>query len=280
MRITCLVDNSVATSTHLWGEHGLAFYIETPAGNAMLDTGQSGTVLLHNMEAMGIRPEELDALAISHGHSDHSGGLSALLALTRSGLPLYANPDLFRRRYSKHGESYEDIGIPLSREALEARVSLHLDAGPQVLLPGIWTTGEIQPRPEVLGSSRRHWVSAGEAYQQDRYADDMALVVETEAGLVLLFGCGHAGLLNTLAHVQRLSDRPIVTIAGGTHLTSADDAHLEHVIAVLRELPALHSIYLNHCSGDHALYALRQAFGAERVRPCPAGTQFGAGGEP
>ena len=106
----------------------------------------------------------------------------------------------------------------------------------------------------------------------DPYQDDMALVVEVDSGLLLLCGCCHAGLLNTLFHVQRVFKRPIVAIAGGTHLAGASADHLRYVGQTLLKMASLQRVYLNHCSGTAAFHSLLHALGPEIVRPCPAGT--------
>jgi 7,8-dihydropterin-6-yl-methyl-4-(beta-D-ribofuranosyl)aminobenzene 5'-phosphate synthase len=244
----------------------------------LFDTGQSGTVLLHNLAALGVEPESIDALAISHAHHDHTGGLPALLDRTRPGLPLYANPDLFRerfsRRVSRRGGEPESIGLPLAREALASKMSLHLGAGPQEIHPGVWTTGEIAPRPEPMGGSAHHLVQGGAGWAPDPCRDDMSLVVEVGSGMLLLCSCCHAGLLNTLSCVQRAFERPIVAIAGGTHLVNADADHLQQVRETLLEMETERRIHLNHCSGEAAFYALLLALGPDVVRPCPAGTQL------
>ena len=103
---------------------------------------------------------------------------------------------------------------------------------------------------------------------------NMSLVVEVDSGLLLLCGCCHVGLLNTLAHVNRTFGRPIVAIAGGTHLARARVEDLQRVIDVLSEIASLQRVYLNHCSGETALHILRRALGSEVVRGCPAGTRL------
>lgn len=286
MNITCLVDNTAQRGSSLWGEHGLAFLIETEAGRVLYDTGQSGTVLLHNMEALDVDPATIDALAISHAHYDHTGGLPALLACTRQGLPMYAHPGLFEARYSKRTDEPRSIGILLAREALEAQVSLRLSDEPQQMWPGVWTSGEIVERPEPEGRSVHHLIRAPETrvpvagapdegaqkeWAPDPYTDDLSLIVETSRGLILLCGCCHAGLLNTIAHIERTFGRPIVAIAGGTHLVNATAAHLQRVGEALTARESVQRVYLNHCSGQAAYVGLLLSLGPHIVHPCPAG---------
>lgn len=272
MRVTCVVDNTVRGGSSLWGEHGLAFLIGTEDGHSILfDTGQSGTVLLHNLHELGVQSAQIEALALSHAHRDHTGGLGALLERSTD-LPIYAHPDLFQRRFSRHGEEVESIGLPLTREIREAltRAELRLSTESAEIAPGVWTTGEITSRSEPEGRSERHLVREDGGWVPDPYRDDQALVLEVASGLVVICGCCHAGLLNTLAHVRRTFEGEIVAVAGGFHLGEADEAQLEHTITVLKTYGPP-QLYPNHCTGERAYVALACALSG-RVQPCPAGT--------
>ena len=273
MKLTCIVDNHVALHSRLRGEHGLSFLIESPHGAVLFDSGASGDVLLHNLDVSGLDPSIITAMALSHAHRDHSGGLPALLAQHPS-LPLYAHSDIFRERFSQHGPVLAQVGLPLSKDSLAAQTALHLATTPQEILPGIWSSGEIEPRPEAEGRSPHHFVRQGRSLIPDPYRDDMALLVETSAGLALICGCCHAGLLNTLFHVERTFDKPVVAVIGGTHLAEADPQYLQRVGQTLRERRSLRHVYLNHCSGELALYSLTSQLGPQTVHPCPAGTQI------
>jgi 7,8-dihydropterin-6-yl-methyl-4-(beta-D-ribofuranosyl)aminobenzene 5'-phosphate synthase len=274
--ITCIVDNAVTAGSRCWGEHGVAFLIEMDGARVLFDTGSSGTVLLHNLDALEIAPESLDALAISHAHYDHTGGLAALAPLLRPATPLYAHTELLRARYSRDTASAAptSIGLPYPPEALEGAVTLQLSAAAQEIAPGLWTSGEITQRREPEGRSASHGVLDGDTWQPDPYRDDMSLVAELDNELVLICGCCHAGLLNTLAHVERVFTRPVRTIIGGTHLGGADAAQLDHVAGALTQMPDLAHVYLNHCSGHAAYLALVDALGAEVVQPLPAAARL------
>jgi 7,8-dihydropterin-6-yl-methyl-4-(beta-D-ribofuranosyl)aminobenzene 5'-phosphate synthase len=268
-KITCVIDNAVQHGSLFWGEHGLSFLIETDQGSILFDTGQTEGVLSHNLDLLGSAPRGISALVLSHAHVDHTGGLAAALGL-KPGLSLYASPDLFRPRYAIRGGEHRSIGLSMTRDELAQRVDLRLSEIPSEILPGVWTTGEITDRAEPEGRSSSHVVSAGDDWQPDPYRDDMSLVMETQEGLTVVCGCCHAGLLNTLAHVQRVFQRPIVAIIGGTHLIDADATHLQHVIEVLRNVYASPRLHLNHCTGTRAFIALTNAFG-DQVKPFPAG---------
>jgi 7,8-dihydropterin-6-yl-methyl-4-(beta-D-ribofuranosyl)aminobenzene 5'-phosphate synthase len=271
-KITCVVDNTVQRSSLFWGEHGLAFAIETDQGCALFDTGQSGVVLSHNLEVLGLRLQDVNVLALSHAHYDHTGGLGVILS-QNPGLPVYANADFLRSRYSLRGGENEFIGLSIPLEELSQQADLHLSNSAIEVLPGLWTTGEIRERPEPEGRSPHHFTHADGEWQPDPYRDDMSLVMDTQEGLVLICGCCHAGLLNTLAHVQRTFQRPVVSVCGGTHLVTADETYLEYVITVLRDHYDLRHFYLNHCTGERAYVAMVNAFG-NLVKPCPVGTNL------
>jgi 7,8-dihydropterin-6-yl-methyl-4-(beta-D-ribofuranosyl)aminobenzene 5'-phosphate synthase len=270
VKIICLTENSARRGSHFWGEHGLSFLIETGQNLLLFDTGQTAPVLLHNLALLDRSLAQIDAVALSHAHNDHTGGLPVVLS-HRPGLPVYANPDIGRPRYSRKAGRSRFIGSPLSVEALAQLADLRLSLAPAEIVAGVWTTGEIVARPEPEGRGESHVVPAGDGWQPDPYQDDMSLVVETPRGLVVVCGCCHAGLLNTLAHVTQAFQDPIIAVLGGTHLVSARGAALDRVVQVLAEQFGPLRLYPNHCSGEQAYVALVTAFG-DRVQPCPAGT--------
>ena len=270
LRVTCVVENTAGNSA-CWGEHGVAFWLETAAGRVLFDTGQSGDVLLHNAAQLRIPLATADALVLSHAHYDHTGGLAALLPLVRAGLPLYGNAALFQSRYAERGDALEPIGFRVAPASLPEKFDVRLSDAPQAVLPGVWTSGAIVERPTFEGRSAHHRALVDDRLIPDPYADDLSLVVETGEGLVVICGCCHAGLLNTLAHVRRHFDAPLRAVLGGTHLMRVTDDDLALAVETLRETYGSPALYPNHCTGQRAYLALANAFGSQ-VQPCNAGT--------
>jgi 7,8-dihydropterin-6-yl-methyl-4-(beta-D-ribofuranosyl)aminobenzene 5'-phosphate synthase len=243
--------------------------IESAHRCLLFDTGQSGAVLMHNVQEAGVDPARIGALAISHAHHDHTGGLGELLLKTGA-LPLFAHPDVFRERFSRRDGQPKKVGPPFTQDELGAQVQLRLSDQPLEVLPGVYTSGEILSRSEPEGRSPSHLISQGDNWVADPYRDDMSMVLRVEGGVALVCGCCHAGLLNTLEQVHRQFGENIVAVLGGMHLNDVTDEQMQHIISVLGSYgpPRL---YPNHCTGLRAYMALADAFG-EHVAPCPAST--------
>jgi 7,8-dihydropterin-6-yl-methyl-4-(beta-D-ribofuranosyl)aminobenzene 5'-phosphate synthase len=231
-------------------EHGMSFWIETDDGRVLLDTGGSGDGLLHNLNALGLDPATINALVISHGHDDHTGGVLGLLPLLRPHTPLYAHPALFEQRFSHRSGTYVQRGMRVPAHILATQLDLRLDTMPREVLPGVWTTGQIVHRPYPEGRSEHHYVWQEGSYVADPYLDDISVVLLSGDSAFLLCGCCHSGLLNTIDHVRARWHEPLVGIAGGVHLTEAPVETQEHTAQALLELPALQTLWLGHCSGD------------------------------
>ncbi len=267
MRLTCLVNDCAASN--LWGEHGLSFLIQTDEGNVMWDTGQSGALLLHNLEALELVDVPLVAAALSHGHQDHTGGLGVLLDL-HPHLPIYAHTDIFREHFSFRDGEKRVIGIARGERNLRTRGDFRLGEAPQEIVPGVWTTGSVQSRPYPQGTAPHLKMEEGGELVPDAHLDDMSLVLSVEGGIVLLCGCCHAGLRNTIAVVRERYDAPLLAIVGGTHLGRAEEAELEAIVRLLQR-EGVSKLYLNHCTGENAIFYFKRTLG-DRVERCPAST--------
>jgi len=211
-----------------------------------------------------------DALVLSHGHYDHTGGVAQVLAAADRKLPVYAHPAALQPKYRATAGGVREIGMPAAcRQALDTQAQLILSATGSTIAGGIRTSGEI-PRihPEEASDERFCLDAAGRV--DDPIADDQALVVETGAGVVVLLGCAHAGLINTLDHARELTNgAPVHAVAGGLHLRSATPERLEWTVRELRRFD-IARLYPLHCTGFAAAATLWQALPG-RVQTAGAG---------
>jgi 7,8-dihydropterin-6-yl-methyl-4-(beta-D-ribofuranosyl)aminobenzene 5'-phosphate synthase len=248
-RITILCDNSVGPLSGTLGEHGFAALIEFPSGEPLLfDTGQ-GQTLLHNARRMHKDLNGVRRVVLSHGHYDHAGGLAPLLRETGP-KEVLAHPGIFAARYrlKDNGERIP-IGSPCSRDDLQAwGATFSLDRAFRPIAPGVYLTGEI-PRATGFetGDAGIYCDTAGCA--PDLVPDDQSLVLRGRQGLVLLAGCCHAGIVNTLEHVAAaLGERDFYAVVGGLHLGFCQQPQIDATIRSLKAF-GIRKIAVSHCTG-------------------------------
>lgn len=269
-RVICLVDNTVQLSSGLWGEHGVSFLIETDSQQVLFDTGDSGDVLAHNLRVMGLGLEKVRTVVLSHGHQDHTGGLPWVLE--HSSHPVVvADPQAFEPKYSLRGDHLAQISLPLSPARIEAQAQLVLTAQPYPILPDLVVSGRIPRTNTFEAGSSRLMTEVDGVRVRDEMPDDRSLFLDTPQGLVLVLGCCHSGLINTLTLAQEMFARPIRAVIGGTHLNSASAQQMAETLRWVREEFKVEALYLNHCTGPNGFRAFDRALG-DCVHPCPAGT--------
>lgn len=260
-RVTTLVDNSVSLSgSQLIGEHGLSVYIETENTRILFDTGQN-VALAHNAQMLDIDLSRIDAVIVSHGHYDHTGGLEHLLKKNTS-FSLYAHPDIFDDKLrSRKSGTYKKIGIPLNKNIFgNTDVQMRLSKDAAEIAPGVSTSGEIPQENDFESIESQFFVQRDGEIIADPLADDQAVILDTEKGLVVLLGCSHRGVINTLNHVDRLfPENKIHAIIGGLHLGKVADAKLQKIIDHLSGFE-LEKIGVSHCTGTKAMLALFERF--------------------
>lgn len=248
-RITILCDNSVGPICAALGEHGFSALIEPSDGEPILfDTGQ-GMTLLHNARLMNKDLAAARSVVLSHGHFDHAGGLLPLLRECGPKM-IHAHPGIFaqRHRVKDTGECFP-IGIPHERELLEAAgATFDLSAEFREIAPGILLTGEV-PRATEFETGDQGLYCDCTGQDLDSTPDDQSLILETDKGLVVILGCCHAGLVNTLEHVAYLTGRrDVYAVVGGIHLGFCSREQLEQTIAAIKGL-GLNRLAASHCTG-------------------------------
>lgn len=267
-KITILVDNQAGAG--LVAEHGFSLWIETAERCILFDTGQGGA-LEKNADVLGIDLAETDMLVLSHGHYDHTGGVSLGLRLAAK-TSLYCHPGAVHPRYSVRNGMARSLRMPLKAMRALDKLSweqMHWVQQPLLLTETVGLTGPI-PRETEFEDTGGPFFLDTKGLRPDPMDDDMALWIRTDSGLIVCVGCAHAGLVNTLNHVLGLNKgMRIRAVIGGFHLLQAGETRIDQTIAFLQTL-ALDRIVPCHCTGDHVIAELSNAF-AESCCPGEAG---------
>ncbi len=270
LRITVLCENTVGKLVGS-GEHGFSAFIETNRGNYLFDTGNGHGVVANSL-ALDKDLRTIKKVFLSHGHTDHTGGLPDVLKL-KGPVDVHAHPQVFSDRTGVHKIDGREVrrfaGMIYKRTYLEflgAHFVLNTDY--TRIEKGVYVTGEV-PRVTAFEKSdpRLETVINGRTLQ-DPLLDDQSLVLDTSKGLVLLLGCAHSGLINILQYVTKKTGKEkFHAILGGTHLDFLTSEQLEESIRWLKRTK-IEKIGVSHCTGMRAASRLQQEFGDHFFHGC------------
>ncbi|RLC94555.1 MAG: MBL fold metallo-hydrolase [Chloroflexi bacterium] len=264
LRITTLSENTAqAMPRGLLGEWGLSVLVEADGNTALLDAGQNVSAA-NNGEILGINWQKIGSIVLSHGHYDHTGGLRRVLGRIRKQVNIIAHPDAWDAKYAHIPQvNYSAyIGIPFQRQELESLgANFILTREPTWLSESIVTSGEIPMTTDYEVIDPGLCVKRDGNMEPDPLRDDQALFIKTEQGLVVILGCAHRGIINTLRHARQVTGTEAIhTVIGGTHLFRASEVQMELTIAELKEM-GIQRLGVSHCTGMLAGARLAQEFG-------------------
>ena len=259
VKITTLVNNTMPRP--LRSEHGLSCWIEYAGRNILFDTGQTDA-LIHNAELLDVDLSTTDIVVLSHGHYDHTGGLTAILK-TAPNANVYLHTDAPKVRYSHPpGKPPKNISMPsdtcdkIAESFPKGRV--FYTAQPTRIGANIQVTGEI-PRMTDYEDTGGPFYLDEHRRQADLLTDDQAMLLESAKGLVVVLGCAHAGLINTLEYAREITGQPIYAAIGGMHLRDASDNRIAKTMEALKKYDLKHVIPC-HCSGDGPTKIIQETF--------------------
>ncbi len=267
LKVTIL-STMLVGSTQGVGEWGFAALVEVDGRRLLVDTGARAETVLKNAAELGIDLSDVTDLVITHNHADHTGGLLTLRrelrAKNKAALSkAHAGSGIFEPRLQADGG--DDNGLsPIETAYEEMGGEFVIHAGPTQLMPGVWLTG---PVPRV--HPERNWsgalkVRTTAGLVEDTVAEDSAVVIETPQGLVVITGCGHAGVVNTVQYARKaVAEAPVHAVIGGLHLFAATDERLVWTAARLREVGLVHLLGA-HCTGVEAVFRIRDLAGLSR----------------
>ncbi len=251
MTIKILTDNRPGPVTG--AEHGLSYLIEHDNKTVLFDTGQSD-LFLRNARIMGLNVNA-ENIVLSHGHYDHGNGLNHL----HDG-KLICHPGCFVKRFRKADHS--PIGLKNSKEEIATRFELITATDAYQMAPRIIFLGEI---PRITDFESIHTSFILEDGKADFVMDDSAIALQTDQGLFVVTGCGHAGIVNTIEHARKVTgEKRIAGIMGGFHLKRVS-RQTKETIRYLKQ-NGIFRVYPSHCTQDPALELFHESFGSDRVK--------------
>ncbi len=262
------------------GEWGFSAMIEVDGERILFDAGSRENTVLQNAKELKINLDNLDNIFISHNHKDHTGGLITLKKeYPNSFKNAHVGEGIFYSRPNPDGDGNYILSSRNTLENLGIKFISHKN--PTQLVPGVWTTGQV-PRKydEKNWSGVSKMIDSKGNTVEDIIPEDQSLFFDTENGIVLISGCGHAGLANTLDYVQKIiPGRPIYKIIGGFHLLKLSNDKLEWTAGKMREAGVNYFVGA-HCTGLNSTYSIRNFLGltSERALVGSVGTVITAKG--
>ena len=246
------------------GEWGFSALVEVDGHKILFDTGRFPETVLKNAETLGIDLSDVEDLFLSHNHGDHTGGVITLRnALKR------LNPNALKKVHVGKGIFAQRLNMP--NRMLEIKDQLESD-GVEIIeyddqyeiFKGVWITGPIDRIHDEKNWGGSGRIATPEGTVEDNIPEDQSLVIATKNGFVLLSGCGHAGIINTLEHINsKIGESKIDAVIGGFHLVNATDDHLKWTADKLSEF-GITKIIGSHCTGINALYTLKSLMNLDR----------------
>lgn len=267
MRLTVLVDNNAREG--LTAAHGLSLYIETDGRRILFDFGPDGALLLKNAEALGIDLKSVDMAALSHGHSDHAGGLEAFLTVNERA-PVYVQKQALEGHFVDKGKGLRDLSADAT---LPERFPKRIRKVFAIILPedGLYFFALV-PLKHPAGKAH-DWFFSGSMDKPvpDDFKHEMHLLVHEGPDWYLFAGCAHQGIQNILEHAADLIGVMPKAVFGGLHLMDEDAETVAATGAALQAMGV--DVYTDHCTGDAAYAQLKDLLG-DRIHRFQAGDSF------
>jgi 7,8-dihydropterin-6-yl-methyl-4-(beta-D-ribofuranosyl)aminobenzene 5'-phosphate synthase len=266
LKITILSTMLVSTPGGT-GEWGFSALVQADGHQVLVDTGAAPDTVLKNAKALGVDLSGVRDVILTHNHDDHTSGLLTLRRELSKQNPeamsrVYVGPGIFWSRPTKSGEDNPMIALRPAYEATGGKF-VEVPEG-QALFLGAWLTGPITRKYPERNWSEVDKVMTPAGLVEDTIPEDLSLVLNTTRGLVVITGCGHAGIINILSQTaDKFGAQPVFAVVGGIHLYSQTDAQLDWTSDKMKSF-GVENVLGAHCTGIEAVYHLRRRMGLSR----------------
>jgi 7,8-dihydropterin-6-yl-methyl-4-(beta-D-ribofuranosyl)aminobenzene 5'-phosphate synthase len=267
VKITTLADNMVYHS-ELLGQWGFSAHLEIRDSHGekhgvVFDSGGMRGALLHNIRALKLDLSRLECIVLSHGHCDHTSATVELIRKARRNVKVVVHPNIFCPRFEVEKGKKRHYGIPKGErreDITKAGGQLIETTRPFEILPGVITSGEIQHVTPFEKITWKNMALIDGKQVKDKVPEDQALFINLrKRGILVVSGCAHAGIINTLQCASDVTKTKLYGFVGGTHLIRPKEPRLTETLKKLREFD-LKLISPAHCTGHKSIAAMNQAF--------------------
>ncbi len=252
------------------GEWGFAALVEADGHRLLFDTGEHTDVVWKNAQSLGIDLSTVPEVVLSHSHSDHVGGFLTLRRAVAAKTPAalartHVGTGMFYPRTSGVPRVEGNPMIAIKPEYERTGGTFVTHAQPVQLYPGVWLTGPVPRKFPERNWSGQGRVTTPAGAGEDNLPEDLALVCDTAQGLVVLTGCGHAGVVNTIDYARTVvRSARVHALVGGLHLFAANEATLTWTAERLRGI-GVDALIGAHCTGIEVVYRMRAELGLDRA---------------
>lgn len=262
--ISILVENSTPLPD-FQGEYGFAALVKVDKKSFLFDTG-SKDALLKNALLAGVDLDQINDLVISHGHFDHTGAVMPFLQTGRN-KRIYAHSNIFVPRYAVAGEIKREIGVKFNQLELMANGAEFIATDEFTEIhPAVYVTGKIPRNTNYEDVGGSFWMYDNDKLIPDNIIDDMSMIINHPEGLIIISGCAHAGIINTIEYSRmKTGQAKVLAFIGGTHLIRASEERLAKTVAALRGYD-VQKIIVCHCTGFNATVRLYNELGSRVIK--------------
>lgn len=254
--IKTLLENTGSRNRALEFEHGLSFFVTYNDKSYLFDCS-AGDKFIKNARKINVDLSKIDSVICSHSHYDHSCGFLNLVDNFKI-KRLFTGKNYFNPKYSFDGMKYTYLGCGFDEEFLKVNKIEHIICEDTIeLQKNVYLVSNFKRNYDFEKSPARFVVEKNGQIQIDNFEDEIAMVIKTQKGLVVITGCSHPGILNILSTIKERFNEDIYAVYGGSHLVEADDERLEKTLVELKKL-GVKLLGFSHCSGEKIIELIKK----------------------